>query len=388
MNIFILSIKELLYRKISTLVILLTVVFAVTVTTAIFSMSRASENETRKIMREQGLNMYIYPDGVDTLDLFAGSIDKTMPESYIETIATAKTFDAMRHLVGILQLKLDNWKDPNGSTHKILLLGYKDEANQIHLKKQKTMGLEVSKGKVRLGSDIAQNIPEGSLFTITGADGKQYSFEVEKRMPEGQGPLDKSAAFNLSDLQNIMNLPGQINKIEALGCTCEDGRMVNARRQIGALLEGVQIKELYSIAEAREKQRLMIRRYASFIIPFIIFACVIIAGLTFFQNISTRKYEIAILKAHGKSRLYIITLISIKSILIGVLGAVIGFIIGTETAGYFGKEIFTFTGKHIRPAFDLLILSIAGAPLFCLAASWIPALLAAVSEVAEVLKGE
>jgi len=61
MSPFKLIIKELLYRKGSSLVILLTVIIASTVSVAIYSLSKASENETRKIMREQGLNLYIFP---------------------------------------------------------------------------------------------------------------------------------------------------------------------------------------------------------------------------------------------------------------------------------------------------------------------------------------
>ncbi len=59
MNPFILIIKELLYRKVSSIIILLTVIAASTVSVAVYTLSKASENETRKIMREQGLNLYL-----------------------------------------------------------------------------------------------------------------------------------------------------------------------------------------------------------------------------------------------------------------------------------------------------------------------------------------
>jgi cell division protein FtsL len=65
MNPFKLIIKELLYRKGSSVVILLTVIIASTVSVAIYTLSKASENETRKIMREQGLNLYIFPKGTN-----------------------------------------------------------------------------------------------------------------------------------------------------------------------------------------------------------------------------------------------------------------------------------------------------------------------------------
>ncbi len=60
-------------------------------------------------------------------------------------------------------------------------------------------------------------------------DGKQYDFEIAKRLEEGKGMLDQGVAFNLTDLQQILGMEGQINKIEALGCVCHDGRINNAR---------------------------------------------------------------------------------------------------------------------------------------------------------------
>ncbi len=59
MNPLRLVIKELLYRKVSSMIILVTVISASMVSVAVYTLSKASENETRKIMREQGLNLYI-----------------------------------------------------------------------------------------------------------------------------------------------------------------------------------------------------------------------------------------------------------------------------------------------------------------------------------------
>ncbi|HOS72956.1 MAG TPA: hypothetical protein PLZ75_10980, partial [Bacteroidales bacterium] len=135
MNSLRLIIKELLYRRGSTLVILLTVIIASTVSVAIYTLSKASENETRKIMREQGLNLYIFPKGTNLIDFFSVNDTPVFPEDYVEVLAGSRTFDAVRHLTGILQVKYNDWKDPNGSSHQILLVGYKDEAMQRFLPK-------------------------------------------------------------------------------------------------------------------------------------------------------------------------------------------------------------------------------------------------------------
>lgn len=128
MNPFRLIIKELFYRKINSVMILLTVIVASSVSVAIYTLSKESENETRKIMREQGLNLYIFPKGTNLIDFFSGNNTQTFPEKYVDVLAESKTFDAVRHLTGILQIKYPDWKDSNGSSHQIILFGYKDEA--------------------------------------------------------------------------------------------------------------------------------------------------------------------------------------------------------------------------------------------------------------------
>ena len=217
MNPLKLVIKELLYRKINSIVILFTVVIASSVSVAIYTLSKASENETRKIMREQGLNLYIFPKGTNLIDFYSINNTGTFPDKYVDVLAESKTFDAVRHLTGILQIKYPDWKDSNGSSHQIVLFGYKDEAMQRYLPEQETMGFDVAKGTVHVGALVAKNIKPESPFIIEGVDGQKYSFRIEKRLDEGRGMMDQGVSFNLSDLQQVLGLQGKINKIEALG---------------------------------------------------------------------------------------------------------------------------------------------------------------------------
>ena len=120
----------------------------VRVSVAIYTLSKASEDETRKIMREQGLNLYLFPKGTNLIDFYSVNNTATFPENYVDVLAESKTFDAVRHLTGILQVKYPDWKDANGSSHQIVLIGYKDEAMQRFLPKQETMGFDVAKGTV------------------------------------------------------------------------------------------------------------------------------------------------------------------------------------------------------------------------------------------------
>ncbi len=383
-----LVIKELLYRRISSIVILLTVVTASSVSVAIYTLSKASENETRKIMREQGLNLYIFPKGTNLIDLYSINETETFPEHYVDFLATSETFDAVRHLTGILQIKYPDWKDPNGSVHQIVLVGYKDEAEQQYLPRQETMGFDVKKGTVQVGALVAKNIKPGDPFIIEGIDGKTHRFIIDKRLEEGRGILDLGVSFYLEDLQEVMGMEGKINKIEALGCVCQDGRIKNARSQVQRLFSDLEVTEISSIADAREHQRAMMNRYGAFIIPFIVISCLLITGLLFHQNVNVRRKEMGLLKAMGRSSYTIVFMILFKAFMIGLIGGIIGFIAGSWIATYFGKEIFSFTAQSIKPAWPIFYWTIVVFPLLWMLSSWIPALIATRIDAARILSEE
>lgn len=383
-----LVIKELLFRRVSSFVILLTVIVASTVSVAVYTLSKASENETRKIMREQGLNLYIFPKGTNLIDFFAVNDMQTFPDSYVDTLAESKTFDAVRHLTGMLQVRYPDWIDPNGSRHQILVVGYKDEAMQRYLPRQQIMGYDVVPGTVHVGSLLSKNIPEGESFRIKDKDGIEREFKIAKRFEEGKGMLDQGAAFYLGDLQELLGMEGQINKIEALGCVCHDGRINNARQQVQEIFSDLEVTEIGSIADARENQRLMMNKYGSFLIPFVMLAALLISGFLFYSNVTARRYEIGILIATGKSKFFISLIILLKAFVLGVAGSIAGFFIGSLIAKYFGMEIFKFTAMSIKPLWPLLGYSIAIFPVLWMLSSWIPALLATQIDAARTLSQE
>ncbi len=250
------------------------------------------------------------------------------------------------------------------------------------------MGFDVKKGTVQLGSLVAKNIKPGDPFVIDGVDGKPYSFTVDKRLEEGKGMRDQGVSFHLEDLQEILGMEGKINKIEALGCVCHDGRIKNARSQVQVIFPDLEVTEISSIAEARENQRLMMNKYGAFIIPFVIISALLITGLLFHQNVNARNREIGLLIAMGRSSNSILFIILMKAFILGLAGGIIGFFAGSWIAEYFGKEIFRFTAFAIKPVWPVLYYSIAVSPMLWMLSSWIPALLATRIDAAKILSEE
>jgi len=380
--------KEIWYRRLSSLIILFTVIVASSVTVAIYTLSKASEDETRKIMREQGLNLYIFPKGTNLIDFYSVNNTGTFPDNYVDILAESKTFDAVRHLTGILQIRYPEWKDANGSVHQIVLFGYKDEAQQKYLPAQELMGFDVKNGTVQVGAFVAKNIKPEAPFIIEGVNGEKYEFKVDKRFEEGRGMMDQGVAFNLDDLQQILGMEGKINKIEALGCVCKDGRIKNARNQVQEIFSDLEVTEISSIADARENQRVMMNKYGAFIIPFVVICSLLITALLFYQNVNVRSREIGLLKAMGNSSYTILFLFLFKAFILGLAGGIIGFFIGDLVAEYFGKEIFLFTASNIKTAWPVFYYTVLLFPLLWMLSSWVPALLATKIDAAKTLSKE
>ncbi len=154
------------------------------------------------------------------------------------------------------------------------------------------------------------------------------------------------------------------------------------------IFSDLEVAEISSIAEARENQRLMMNKYGSFIIPLILIVSMLISGLLFYANVSSRRYEIGIMRAMGKSKSYIVFIILLKALIFGLLGSIIGFFAGSLIADYFGKEIFQFTAMAIKPLWPLLGFSIFVFPILWMLSSWIPALLATQIDAAKTLSKE
>ena len=75
-----------------------------------------------------------------------------------------------------------------------------------------------------------------------------------------------------------------------------------------------------------------------------------------------------------------------KSIIIGLIGAFMGFLLGTALSLNFGSEIFKITAKAIKPDYALLVWSVIAAPTFAAISSFIPVTIVVSRDPADTLR--
>jgi len=127
--------------------------------------------------------------------------------------------------------------------------------------------------------------------------------------------------------------------------------------------------------------------FASWLIPLVAIASMALIVLLTLANVRERSYEIAILRTLGYRSRQIRNLFLTKALLIGVIGATLGYIIGFLAAAALG----TGSGsgpETIASLFDvrILVIALVAAPGMSLLASLAPAMIAARRDPADILR--
>jgi ABC-type antimicrobial peptide transport system permease subunit len=124
------------------------------------------------------------------------------------------------------------------------------------------------------------------------------------------------------------------------------------------------------------------------VVPILLLVTAAWVGTLAYLNVRARREEIGLLRAVGVRSGRIAGLFLGKAALFGLLGAALGFALGTAVALGYGPGLFELTAKKLRPSWPLLPWCLAVAPLMAVLASALPALVAVSMDPAEALRQE
>ncbi len=383
MTTFHLILKEILQRRLNFFLSLMAIVIAAALFVSFFTTGEASKNETIRLMRDIGFNLRIIPEKTNMEKFWqVGFSEQTMPESHVYELASHGGI-SYAHLTAILQKKV-NWRD-----REIFLTGIAPELSPPG-KTKSPMIFSIEQGNVYIGFEIAQSLGlrKGDIIDIFGKP-----FTVAQSLSESGSVEDTRIYAHLHDVQVLLNMESKINEIKALQCLClVDNKNINSqemlRDQLAKILPDAKVILIQNIASARESQRIMAERYFGFIIPFVVIVCMSWIGILAMLNVRERRQEIGIMRALGYGSSKIGALFLGKAVLIGLIGAVFGFGIGTGLALKFGPAIFKVTASMITPQIKLLYWAIIVSPAVCALSVFIPSMIAVAQDPAITLREE
>ncbi len=412
MNISRFIFREIAHRKLNFLLGVLSVVIAVSSLIASRTLLQADQIRTsiagkqlqdsmRKITKGLGFNILILPEDQDLNELHLEGIpSKTMPEDYVDKLAQSKIV-TVNHLLPQVADKVD-WPQYGG---QIILIGTRGEVPLMHRAPKKPLQQQVPPGSIVLGYQLHKKLKltKGDRVQLPdphsqGDKPENREFQIIEVYDERGTADDITAWINLTEAQEMLGRENLVNAILALECNCATpDRVAEIRKELENFLPGTQVLErgppALARAEARNKAEEVAAKtrdqhesLAAVLVPVIVVASGIWIGCLTLLNVRHRTSEIGILRAIGLRSGQVMAIFLGKALLIGVVGAVLGYCAGW----WIGIRLATISGAvaTFSELFDPLSLLIAvlAAPLLTVVASWIPALLAVQQDPAIVLQ--
>jgi putative ABC transport system permease protein len=388
-----LTLKELWHRKSQLVSGLLAITLGIGVIVGIRSISVVSEKAVAVNLDNLGANILVLPQAASVDNYYSADIDApTFPESYVEKIVTS-TLPGVDNMSPKLtrRVKIDNLNvvltgilpkseiasKPIWQTGG--LLGNKVNAScapkpvtqpaKYADEKLQRKGIDtLAESDCFIGSAVAQklNLKENGTLTI-----ENKAFTIVKVLPE-TGTVDDDRVFaNLHTVQTLLGTGEQISAIEIMGCCAaiSDGLLGKLRN----ILPDTRITTIGQIVSTQiETNRLMNKISLVFLI-IILFVGSISIGNYIWANVNERRKEIGILRMIGYHKRHIYYILMLKALIMGLVGGITGFIVGTFAAIWLGPQ---FAGIEVRPLYYLLFISISIAITISVLGSAIPAYLA------------
>lgn len=360
------------------------------------------EDDIRKTMKGLGFNIYIFPKDQDMSEVYdQGFASKTMPEEYATILANSKIV-TVNHLLPSLTQKLE-WPEKKRT---VILIGVRGEVPLAHRDPKSPLIDPVKEGELVLGYELHRSleIKAGDEVVFKGK-----KFKVGKAHPERGTKDDITIWMNLTQCQELLDKKGQINAIQALECNCATlDRLGEIRAELMQILPDTQITETGSTALARAESRNKAKatsqqqiaaakanrvqmsnereKFAGVLLPIVLlFAMVWIAMLSL-MNVRERVTEIGVLRAVGVSAKIILSAFLARAVLAGLLGAFVG-VADFAICFPFAKDRFFHgiaMGELVTNS-EWIVLLVA-APGLAAVSAWLPSLMAAQKDPADVLR--
>jgi putative ABC transport system permease protein len=371
------------------------ILLGITTVIAIRNITHYSEKAVARELDSLGANVLILPKSVSLQDYYAADMhEEVIPEEYVMrlTMSDLQGVDNLSpklcvpvelegrnySLTGILpksefQAKAA-WAGAGIFSRPIgcgaLELGDEPVEEDKKTLVRKRVIKDLAAKEILIGADVAavQRLQEGSPVSLLGE-----SFTVVAVLPE-TGTVDDARIF--AHLHTVQRLAGKgevVNCIEVVGCCKEIATGLVAG--VNKLLPDAKVVTVKQVVDTQISVNRMMERLSQ------IFVAIIIvvggAGIAnyMFANVSERRREIGTLMALGAESSLIQRIFLAKALLLGLVGGIGGFVIGTLLAVTLGPKL---AGVTVLPMPMLSVWAIAISVGIALLASYIPARRAAM----------
>lgn len=395
--------KELFERKNQLFTSFLAIILGITVIVAIQNIMNYSEKAVARELDALGANILILPKSATVQDYYSADMqDDVFPEEYVTRLTTSDlqgldnlspklSFPVVISgrkmiLTGILPKQEFQgkaaWqgvgifaKPENCGTVPDVSQNSKPDPGALSRKRViETLALD----EILVGADTAAalNLKDGSSVAVMGT-----AFKIIGILPS-TGTIDDSRIF--AHLHTVQKLAGKgpvVNAIEVVGCC--NAISAGLVGKINRLLPEAKVLTITQVVDTQIKtNRLMARLSMLFLGIIVIVGGASIANYMY-ANVYERRQEIAIMMAMGATSGFVLRLFLMKALVIGMVGGVAGYIVGTGMAVYLGPK---FAAIPVLPMPSLLLWALGISVALNVGASVFPALRATKLDPSIVLQ--
>jgi len=396
--------KELWLRKSRMVSGLLAITLGIAVIVGIKSVASVSERAVAIKLDNLGANILVLPQAASVDDYYTADIDApTFPEDYVERVATSmlpgvdnlspkltrrvRVGDAPVILTGILPANelasKPIWQSAGlDGAELAAACGASPEVSKppayLDERLQRKAIDSLAPAEVLVGSVVAQrlNLTDGSKVTIAGRE-----FTTARVLPE-TGTIDDDRIYaHLHVVQQLLGIGPQVSAIEIMGCcsAISDGLLGKLRN----ILPDTRITTIGQIVNTQiETNRLMAKISLILLVIIFLVGAISIANYMW-ANVEERKREIGTLLTLGATRGSVYRLFLAKAIILGVLGGVGGYLLGTLSALILGPEL---AGLAVQPVPIYFLWSLLIAVAIAVLGSWYPTYRATRLDPASILQ--
>lgn len=413
-------IKEIFHRKVGALSILVALTLSVAVIVSVRTITVSAREEISDQMHTLGANMIILPKASPMSGYYTADFgDEVIPESYVHWLTSSELSEEIHHVIpklsssykiqdekliltGVLPKKehearpkwrsggLNIFMSEKNGEKKAHKKATEEEQHQAH---QKVTGLSLEASRKKRARASLENIERNEVFLGSESalllgmkkDDRlmigSYEFEVVKVLEEIGSVDDLRVYIHLHQAQEILEKGSVINAIELIGCGCKQD-MVLLASKIKKLLPGVKTRTITQIVRAQAGTVRLMEKFA-----FVILVVILVVGWglisnTMASNVLERHREIGILMAMGATSRGIFLIFVKKAVVLGTLGGLLGFFIGTLSATWIGQKLFSL---NIESQPEILIWALLSTPALAMIFSWIPSIKATKNDPAVLL---
>jgi putative ABC transport system permease protein len=380
--------REIFERKSQLLTSFLAILLGITVIVSIKNISHYSEMAVAREMDSLGANVLVLPKSSTLQDYYAADMQgETIPEEYVTQLAMSdlagldnispklsvpielqgKTFT----LTGILpksefQAKAawggaGVFSRPIGCGASVGMMGSEDKKTLARKRVIETL----EDNEVLVGADVAAKL---GLKDADKLDVLGKTFSVTAVLPQ-TGTVDDSRIFaHLHVVQDLSKKGPVINAIEVIGCCQEISK--GLVEKINRLLPDAKVVTITQIADAQIKINHMMSNLSLMFLVIIVFVGGASIANYMYANVFERRREIGTLMALGANSGLVLRIFLSKALILGVVGGIGGYVIGTVLAVILGPKL---AGVVVLPMPLLALWAIGISVSLALVASYFPA---------------